>query len=316
MAAALITEPGVYDVPAEVYHADDLCAAPCFSRSIGKLLIRRSPRHAWTAHPRLNPDHEPDDATKFDVGKAAHRLLLGGPEEFAIVAADDYRTKAAKEAREEALAAGRLPVLARQWEDVQAMVASCRAQLAAHEDAKDAFSSGEPEQTMVWQEGETWCKARLDWLPSDGRFFDDFKTTGNAHPDAWSERVAFETGADMQAALYRRGIRALGLARDPLFRFVVQEIEAPYALSVCALTPAAIDMADRELDRALELWRWCLENDSWPGYPARTCYVDPPPWQERRRLDAEAREEIARDNGEDLRTRMLDWQAPFTTAAE
>lgn len=301
---------GVYDIPMRAYHRDQIGEVPTFSRSIAKLLISRSPRHAWHAHPRLNPAWEPDDETKFDLGKAAHTLLLGSEERFEVIDAADWRTKAAKEAREAALLAGLLPILAPHWPQVQTMVRAVRAQLDRHQEAAGAFTEGKPEQTLVWQEQGIWCRARLDWMPARGAIFDDFKTTGNAAPDAWGDRVFFETGGDVQAALYRRAIRALGLHSAPVFRFVVAEVEPPFCVCVVQPTPAALDMADRKVDRALALWRWCLEQKAWPGYPARTCHVDPPAWHENRFLQAEERDEQLRSMGRTPRDELLHWQAP------
>lgn len=309
----ILSAPGIYAISAAAYHADP-CPTPSLSRSVGKVLLSKSPRHAWHAHPRLNPDWQPDDDTKFDVGKAAHDLLLRGEGDIDVIDADSWRTKAAKEARDVSLAGGRLPILATKWAHVQAMVRAGRAQLDVHEDAADAFTDGRPEMTLVWREGETWCRIRLDWLPDKGSTFYDFKSTVNAHPDAWAERACYETGSDLQAAFYRRGIRALGIAKEPLFKFVVQEVEPPYALSVCALPPAALDMADRKVETMIELWRWCVAKDAWPGYPARTVYADPPPWHERRWLERETREELAREAGEDLKARLLRWYAPVDAA--
>ncbi len=301
---------GVFNLGTRAYLLDQVGEVPTFSRSIGKLLVTRSPRHAWFAHPRLNPAWQAEDATKFDLGKAGHALLLGSEERFAIIDAGDWRTKAAKEAREEALLADLLPILAPNWPQVQNMVRAVRAQLDQHQEAADAFTSGKPEQTLVWQEQGVWCRARLDWLPHSGPFFDDFKTTGNAAPDVWGDRVFFETGGDVQAALYRRGIRALKLHAAPVFRFVVAELEPPFCVCVVQPTPGALDMADRKLDRALALWRWCSEQGRWPGYPSRTCHVDPPAWHENRFLQAEERDESLRSMGRTPRDEYLHWQAP------
>lgn len=110
--AATTLRPGIHlDIAAADYFADP-CPSPSFTQSIGKLLIDRSPAHARLAHPRLNPDFDPDDATKYDIGNIAHRLLIGRGKELAVIEADDWRTKAAKEAREQAAAEGKLGVLA------------------------------------------------------------------------------------------------------------------------------------------------------------------------------------------------------------
>jgi len=47
------------------------------TQSLCKVLIERSPLHAWTNVLGLNPNYEPDDDTKFDIGNVAHRVLLG-----------------------------------------------------------------------------------------------------------------------------------------------------------------------------------------------------------------------------------------------
>jgi len=299
---ALIKEPGVYPtIAAEAYHVDP-CPAPSLSSSIGELLIERSPLHAWFAHPRLNKDYAPKESAAFDLGKAAHSLMLGDPQDFAIIDADDWRTKEAKAQRDEAYVARKIPLLRAQWDRVVAMVAAGRKQLAAHEDARDAFTAGKPEVTLVWREVDVWCRARPDWmhdkLPAPWR---DYKTTGvSAEPDSFARQL-YGMGYDFQAAFYRRGIRALGLDPDPRFEFVVQETEAPYALAVIGLPPAALDLANRKCEEAIAFWDWCLKKDSWPGYPARTAYVDPPGYHEARWLGREARDALATEHGADAR---------------
>ena len=302
-----IDRPGVYEISEADYHADP-CFEPSFSSSVGKQMLSHSPRHAWFKHPQLNPDWQPDNRATFDLGKAAHALLLGEARDFAIIDAADWRTKAAKEERDTAYADGRTPILAEQWQRVQAMAAAARAQLAVHEDARDAFTNGKPDMTLIWQEGTTWCRSRLDWLPDKGRVFYDYKSTGeSAHPDAW-RRQAYTLGFDFQCALYRRAIRAVLEINDPVFEFVVQESEPPYALCVIGLPPAALDMADRKVDAALEWWRWCLDNDSWPGYPSRTCYVDPPPWMETQWLERETRDAVLRERDDQALFKLaMDW---------
>ncbi|MGE0206181.1 MAG: PD-(D/E)XK nuclease-like domain-containing protein [Reyranella sp.] len=311
-----ITAPGAYPLTAEQYHADP-CPKPSLSSSIIKTLLGKSPRHAWTEHPRLNPDYLPQvGQRKFDIGTAAHSLMLRDPRAFSIIDAADFRTKAAKEARDAAYEAGKIPLLVDDWTRVQAIVKAGRAQLAQHEDARDAFTEGAPEITLAWQEGETWGRCRLDWLPNDGRTFRDYKTTSvTANPDSFG-RQFYELGYDIQAAWYRRGIRAVLNIPDPAFELVIQEIEPPYALAVMGLPPSAIDVAERKIDEALNWWRWCLDHDSWPGYSRLTCYVEPPPWHEARWLEREARDQALREGRDPQRLYRLamDWQAPLKEA--
>lgn len=282
-----ITKPGVYNLTADEYHADP-CPLPSLSSSIAKLLVTQTPLHAWTAHSRLNPDFERKESSKFDIGSASHALILNDKRAFEIVDAENWTTKAAREKREMARAAGLIPLLKDEWIRVECMARAARIQLDRHADAHDAFRNGKPEQTLIWQEYGVWCRVRLDWLP-DMRFtFDDYKSTKSADPDAWSRNL-FNLGFDIQAAFYKRGIRALKLCSDPVFRFIVQETETPHALSVVALMPGALDLAEHKIARAIDIWSRCLKTDTWPGYPQRTCYVDVPPWHEAQFMARDAR---------------------------
>lgn len=312
-----IDQPGVYDISAEEYHADP-CLAPSLSNSIAKILVSQTPRHAWAAHSRLNPAFEPEEEAKFDLGKTAHSLMLHDPQLFEIVDAADWRTKEAKAARESARLTGRIPILKDQWERTQMMVRSARSQLAVHEDAADAFTDGEPEKTLIWKEGDIWCRARLDWKPNNPekrRIFDDYKSTAaSAGPDEWS-RILYSCDLDMQSAFYRRGIKALGLCRDPMFRYIVQENYEPFALCAIALTPAAVDLAEHKVARALDIWGTCLKSDLWPGYPNRTCYIDPPAWHEAQILARDERADeflkrFSRKPSAESLKRSMEIQAP------
>jgi PDDEXK-like domain of unknown function (DUF3799) len=282
-------------MPAALYHADP-CPAPSLSSSIAKLICLSSAAHARHAHPRLNPNAVAEEAEHFDIGTAAHAVLLEGEAAVTIVDANDWRTNAAKAARDAARAAGRCPLLAKTWTDVQAMVASAREQLAAQTDGgAQMFTDGQPEHVAVWLEDGLWCRARLDWLrqdPAARRWapwaIDDYKTTSNsANPDDWT-RSMFASGFDLQAAWYVRGVKAI-TGEEVTFRFAVQETYAPYALSVISLGPDALTLAEKKCLYALDVWRRGLRDHVWPTYAPRTCYASLPPWHEAWWLEKELR---------------------------
>ena len=103
--------PGLYRMPAEVYHADP-APEPSLSSSIAKLLIDRSPEHAFHAHPRLSgPKEESDPTRPKEIGTAAHKLLLDQGRDLVVVEAEAWTTKDAKVARAAAYAAGDCPIL-------------------------------------------------------------------------------------------------------------------------------------------------------------------------------------------------------------
>ncbi len=302
-----ISEPGIYDILAAEYHADP-CPQPSLSASIAKILVDRTPAHAWIAHPRLNPAFESDEDRGFDLGSAAHAIVLEGSDKVKIIEADNYRTKEAREARDAAIKAGFLPLLTEQFERAIDMASALRAALISHKAAGDAFCNGKAEQTLIWKEGAIWCRARLDWLSNDGPIY-DYKTTDGSAGE-WGTRQLFNLGFDIQDAFYRRGVVAL-LDREVDFRFVVQETEPPYLVNVVALDPQAQDYADARVEEAIDIWRRCLATSDWPGYPAEINFVSPPIWHERRFIERQQAQELRREFSTEELRRGAALQAPL-----
>lgn len=282
-----IAKAGVFDIPEKAYHADP-CAHPSLTQSIAHILLTKSPWHAWHAHPKLNPNYEAEEGANFDRGKAAHALLLEGEDRMAVIPFDDYRKDAAKALREEARAAGRYPILAHQ---VPVIARMRDVALEAIRNCEDfggiTLADGKVEQTLVWQEGDEWCRGRLDWISHDRRLIFDYKSTdGSANPDAWT-RTMLGLGGDVQGAFYVRGNARTGGPASSKFVFGVQETEPPHAMSFIGLPPAFMALGDVKVQRAIDEWRECMRSGSWPGYPHRICWIEPPSWSINQRVEAE-----------------------------
>jgi hypothetical protein len=275
-----IDKPGIYDLSDDLYHSDPVIE-PSLSSSIGKILLTQTPLHAKLAHPRLNPDWKSDQDSKFDIGSAAHDWLLRGADKMQEVKADDWRTKAAKEQRDSARASGLIPLLSKDIARVKTMVEAVQAQLENHREASDAFKKGMPEQTLIWQEeiGDVriWCRAKVDWLPDDGGFLYDYKTTTDAAAPEFRKRL-FDLGHDISIAFYRRGLAKLrgGELLEP--RFVVVEVSPPHAVNVIGLVPSALEYAEMKVDEMLRRWAYCISRGVWGGYAPYVSLVDAPPW--------------------------------------
>lgn len=292
-------KPGIYSIPAADYHQDP-CPEPSASSGILRTILEQSPRHAYHQHPKLGIGVPPEDPTKaMDLGSAVHAWLLEGVEAFQAIGAKDYRTKAAREAREAAREAGKIPMLAHRIPEIREMELAAREQLAEHEERPIPFEGGEPEQTIIWRDGGVWCRARPDYLHRDPLVIDDYKSTGlSAEPGAWG-RTMWRANMDVQAAFYLRGLAAVtghsvtDIGQGKLrWRWIVQEVSDPYALSVAGLSPMGLELAWQKVEYALRIWRRCLKSDTWPGYPPRTCYVDPAEWQMAEHEAREAMEEF------------------------
>jgi len=243
-------QPGIYDgISNAAYHAD-----PALGSTSLKTLATRTPAHYQheKAHPKFS------DA--FTLGTAAHSLILED-DVFSIVEvkAENWLTKAAKEAKAEALAAGKQPLLTKEVQQIIAM----RDAVMAHPIARDLFTGHKAEQSVFWDEGGLTLKCRPDaWKPG---LLIDLKTTRDANPNEFG-KTAHEYGYHQSAAHYIDGVKA-ATGEDLPFYFVLVEKTEPYLVSVVELDIEAINLGRQLNDRAKRIYRQCLETNTWPGYP-------------------------------------------------
>lgn len=266
----MIDKPGVYTLSAEEYHAD-VCPQPSLSAGMANDLDKRSPLHAWTNSRRLNPDYVEYESATFDLGSAAHAMLLEGGTGVVWIDHDDFRTKAAKEARDAARAENKMPILAKHQRKLERIATIARERLST------IVTDYSVEQSLFWQEESTWCRARPDVLNTERSIIVDYKTTqGSAEPDSWIRNHLIPEGHDIRAIHYLRGNFATGGKEDAQYLFLVQEVEPPYSCSVIGLAPSLIELASRKWSRALRVWRSCLDADKWPGYGEEIAYAEAP----------------------------------------
>lgn len=273
-----ISKPGVYTMPARYYHADPVQGGSLSSTGARALLPPSCP--AKYMHDLMHPKV----SKEFDIGHAAHRLVLGAGHELRRIPNSDYRTNAAKDARQAAYDDGATPLLEPQLEQVEAMAAVLR----AHPVAGKLFTpgTGDAEQVLLWRDEPTgvWCRAMVDWLPrrdSGKRFVVDYKTCKDASPDAIG-RAIYDRGYHQQAAWYLDGVGALGLIDDPGFVFVFQEKSAPYVVTVAQCDDTALLIGAARNRRAIETYMECRAAGRWPGYSNQLETIPLPHWAEAR----------------------------------
>lgn len=269
-------QTGIYTLPAATYHADP-CPAPSLSNSIANTILTRSPLHAWHEHPRLNSSFVRTHDTKFNVGTAAHALLLERRHDgIVIVDAPDWKTKAARERRDEAYANDQTPILSHQYDRIMSGMCLAAQTFIDTTELAGIFQLGLAEQTVIWKEGDTWCRARPDLLSADRHIIVDYKTTENAEPEAFIRQIA-RMSYDLQAEWYVRGVKAV-TGEEPVFVFLAQEISPPYACSLVSLSNAYRAIGQSKVSRALTLWMACTQSGKWPAYSTRIAYAEPRPW--------------------------------------
>lgn len=280
--SARITEPGVYDIPAEDYHADPVPEGSLSSTGARRLLSPSCP-----ALFRYEQDNGQEHRAEFDLGHAAHKLVLGVGPDIEHVDAADWKTKAAREQRDKAYQCGAVPLLTADRDRVVAMAAALRTHPLAR--ALLTPDRGKAEQTLVWQDEETgvWRRALVDWLAGYGTrrpILVDYKTTVHADPESIRRSVA-KYGYHCQAAWYLDGAHTLGWPDDTAFLFIFQEKTAPHLVSVVELDDIALGIGRERNRRAIDVYVECRTTGHWPGYSDDVTYIALPAWAERRELE-------------------------------
>lgn len=302
-AAPVRLGPGVYDLDSAAYHSDP-CPEPSLSSTLAKILRRQSPRHAWQASARLNPNHESKDSAVFDIGRAAHRVVLGKGDDYVEIPAEllasngATSTKAAKDFIAEARAAGKTPLKADVITQVLEIGAAVKTRLG---EMGIILNPTHSEKVAIAEIDGIYCRCMIDNAPADpSQPLYDLKTTTDASLSA-IEKVVAKLGYDLQDAHYRRvWLEATGEQRR--FRFIFTEKEAPTEIAVVELYNdqtgrSANDYspdeafsgdwsadAEQALARIRMQWRACLDAGNWPGYPPQIALIAAPSWHRRDNL--------------------------------
>lgn len=307
---------GLHVIDEAEYHADP-APQPSLSSTLARLLLARSPLHAWTAHPRLNPAWEPVEKKTFDIGRAAHRAVLGRGGDYVAYPAGllasngAASTKEAKAWAEEQRAAGRTPLKADEVDLVGSMADAVQRQMAGMGVTLDRDRS---EMVALAEIDGVWCRAMIDNAPADPRQpLYDLKSTTDASPEGLAKTIA-TYGYDLQAAHYLAVWKA-ATGEDRKFRIIFVEKEPPYGVSVAELYRKPgdeadwFDHADALARDARRIWGECLTSGAWPCYPLRVAVIGAPGWHLTKQEDRAERAIAPKPTAATI-ARAAAWQSP------
>lgn len=257
------------DITASAYHADP-CDVPSLTQSIANEMINKSPWHAHRLHPKLGGKSRPSTESK-DAGNLMHSLLLGQEHEFAVLSVDDFRTKAAREFRDEAIARGKTPV--KKCDFDVAMEQAARIDNELRREHGICLGKMRRELTVVWNEKtdilgqvpvDVLCRARLDAF--DGSTVYDLKTCADAST-AKLTRPVIQFGYDVQAAAYTSAVERTDIRFAGRVQFADIFIENDtLAINVVRFDGMFEEIGRQRWQECVNVWHECLTSGVWPGY--------------------------------------------------
>lgn len=280
-----ITEPCIIrNMPNEIYHK-----MPALSNSGLKTLLSCPIKYYYKY---LSGEYEPKEKPYFKIGKAAHKYILEGREEFE----KEYWHNPYSELKKDELInllktfgyddsikkylvsdlmqlviekAGITPKQTHLTSSELNQIVSMARSINADTKCKNALSQkGESELSIFWQDDKTgvWLKCRPDFLPYDCKDVPDYKTADNANPETFFNTF-IKYGYHIQAAMYRMGIKAVCNTDVENFFFIVQEKEAPFVTQIYnPVTDHIITWGEKAIYAGINKYLECKESNIWDGY--------------------------------------------------
>lgn len=292
-----------YQMPEAEYHA-----WPALSAGGAWTLATECPALYWHRSP-FNPNAEcGKPARHLDIGTALHLAALEQErfyDRIEVVGADDWRTQAARDARDRARETGKVPLL---WKD-QELIEKLHDALRRNKHAAELLHGAATEVSYFWDADSTPCKARADVLRDDD-VIADLKSSTSAAPEHFRKQ-AWNFGHFMRVPFYCDGYEATTGKRIKAYWFIVVSTEEPHLVTTCRLDDRAIEWGRLKIRRALTLFRECMKRGVWPPYEQGPVTLSLPSWAEYRLADEEqeGRFDPAKITGADVR-RGFDFLAP------
>lgn len=187
----------------------------------------------------------------IDLGQLTHMLILGGEDTFAICEFDDYRTKAAREWRDEQIANNKNIVTKTQWEAVKSIVEH----IESHPHTKEYLTGdGFKHEVEMYAKAEgVDLRGKADALKitGDSMIITDIKTT--AQFDKFFKSASWNH-YDLQAAVYT----LVGSASQKIsatrtnYYFCVVETVVPYRVQFFHAGLEFIEAGERKLRKCID----------------------------------------------------------------
>lgn len=238
-----------HDMPMRQYHQQ-----PELSASDVKA-INENP-HRWFT----NRGKERTPTPAMILGSAVHAYILGDDDDVVALDVENFKTVAARQARDAALDAGKYPLTIDQNYQAQDMAKAVR----ENPDVKPLLAAGESEVSFFTEHAETGepIRGRVDWVDVGACRIVDFKTSDSADP-AKFVKLAGRMNYHVSAANYGDAWGDYAGTSPWEVLFVVIERDYPYTASVVKLGESSLNLGRRAFTRGIHTYRQATMTDSW-----------------------------------------------------
>ena len=210
---------------------------------------------------RFMMDNPQPSTPAMKFGSALHMNVLQ-PEEFnnyyAIAPKFDKRTKQGKADYEEFTNNNMFKTVISEQD--YHLIEQMTSKLMRDSDAKTLLNGGFKEQIIAWenQEHDVKCRGMLDVYRKDAGIIVDLKTTQDSSYYGFASSVR-KFKYYKQAAFYLDAVRAQE------FYIVAIEKNPPFSINIIQIGDNLLDKGRELYNRDLEIYKYCTDNDYWPG---------------------------------------------------
>jgi PDDEXK-like domain of unknown function (DUF3799) len=229
--------------------------------------------HPTPAHFR----REVEETRPMVIGRMFHAFVLEQHRDYYVKPADvDFRTARGKAWKEEHT---HFPIITPEEEE---MLTQMCASVRYNPFAGIALAHAKTEQSVFVKDQHTGLqlKCRIDIVPMAKKFpqaipLIDIKTCQSAAKADFAKEI-HNRRYHAQAAYYLDCYNALNIDHRTSFIFIAVEKEPPYAVAIYDLDDISIEQGRKEYRRDLNVYKMCIESNTWPGYPTHAEMIQLP----------------------------------------
>ena len=151
--------------------------------------------------------------------------------------------------------------------------------IASNQDALELLTDGVTEISgyFVDPDYDILVKIRLDFINQKDNIIIDLKSCADAREFPF-RASAYDHGYDLQAFMGLLGVTQITGVPHNDFEFICVESKGYHGLHIWQADQEMLDTGYKKYQKAMILYKQCLESGEWPGYDSTPKPIGSPPW--------------------------------------